>query len=166
MTKGFRDTPHDVFHAWNGNTVAQGTVACGVGSARHIRPAIRIALEAFTFDWNKPSNQKRLFQNYVCGVFALPGTLGPRGIGLPKRIGSGAGKDLPGRSRLWLRHQAEIVAAGPRPGRESGGNGEGAPVPGVDPVIFIESPALRAAPEAGGRAPGTGVSRRYFRNIP
>ena len=94
MTKGFRDTPHDVFHAWNGNTVAQGTVACGVGSARHIRPAIRIALEAFTFDWNKPSNQKRLFQNYVGGVFALPGALSPRCIGLPKRIGSGAGIDL------------------------------------------------------------------------
>ena len=138
MTKGLCDTPHNVFHAWDGNTVAQGTVACGVGSARYIRPAIRIALEAFTFDWNKPSNQKRLFQNYVGGVFALPGALSPRCIGLPKRIGSGAGIDLPGRSRLWLRHQTEIVAAGPRPGRERGGNGEGAPVPGVDPVVFIE----------------------------
>ena len=74
---------HEVFHAGDGNAVAEGFVARGVRSAGDIGPTVRIALEPFALQRCEAANEipavripgRGRLADEVCSVLVLPRTL-------------------------------------------------------------------------------------------
>ena len=76
------DAGHDILHAGDGHAVAQGLIAGGVRGAGQVCPAVRVALQALTFQRGEPPDEEdrrcvtARLADQVCGVLLLAGALG------------------------------------------------------------------------------------------
>lgn len=92
---------HEVFHAGNGDAVAEGFVARGVRSAGNIGPAIRVALEPFALQRCEAANEipavripgRGRLADEVCSVLVLPCALCGGNLVVPELIYPLAGID-------------------------------------------------------------------------
>ena len=92
---------HEVFHAGDGDAVAEGFVACGVRRAGNIGPTVRVALEPFTFQRGEAANEipavripgRGRLADKVRSVLMLPSALRGGDLIIPELIHSLAGID-------------------------------------------------------------------------
>ena len=115
------DAGHDILHAGDGHAVAQGLIAGGVRGAGQVCPAVRVALQALTFQRGEPPDEEdrrcvtARLADQVCGVLLLAGALGGGGIVLPEFVHPLAAENgVPVRTGQGIGHiilDANAVAA-------------------------------------------------------
>ena len=92
---------HQVFHTGDGDTVAQGLIPRRIRSTGDIRPAVRVALQPFTFQWDQAAEQmtgsivplRYRPADDVCRVLVLPCAFRRGNVILLELIHSLSGKD-------------------------------------------------------------------------
>ena len=92
---------HEVFHAGDGDAVAEGFIARGVRSAGDIGPTVRVALEPFALQRCEAANEipairipgRGRLADKVCSVLVLPRALRGGDLIIPELIYPLAGID-------------------------------------------------------------------------